>query len=68
LHLQKAYKWLNYRAGEFPVAENASAEILSLPMFPQLTTDQLARVVDEIRNFSLPELRKGTEAQPVSLA
>jgi dTDP-4-amino-4,6-dideoxygalactose transaminase len=68
LHLQNAYKWLNYRAGEFPVAESAAVEILSLPMFPQLTTDQLARVVDEIRNFSLLEVRKSAEAQPVSLA
>jgi dTDP-4-amino-4,6-dideoxygalactose transaminase len=68
LHLQNAYKFMNYRAGEFPAAESAAVEILSLPMFPQLTTDQLARVVDEIRNFSLPALRKGTEVQPVSLA
>jgi dTDP-4-amino-4,6-dideoxygalactose transaminase len=68
LHLQNAYKWLNYRAGEFPVTEKAAVEILSLPMFPQLATDQLARVVDEVRNFSLTVLRKGADAQPVSLA
>jgi dTDP-4-amino-4,6-dideoxygalactose transaminase len=52
LHLQKAYGQLHYRAGEFPVAEKAASEIVSLPMFPQLTAEQQARVVDEIRAFS----------------
>src|SRR5580700_5770164 len=38
LHLQKAYESLNYSVGDFPVTEKAAAEIVSLPMFPQLTT------------------------------
>ena len=52
LHLQRAYAPLNYRLGDFPVAEKIAAEILSLPMFPQLTAAQQARVVTEIRRFA----------------
>jgi dTDP-4-amino-4,6-dideoxygalactose transaminase len=52
LHLQKAYAALNYRSGDFPVAEKAAAEIVSLPMFPQLTVEQQAAVVGEIARFA----------------
>jgi dTDP-4-amino-4,6-dideoxygalactose transaminase/acetyltransferase-like isoleucine patch superfamily enzyme len=52
LHLQKAYISLNYRVGDFPVAERVSNEILSLPMFPQLTLKQQERVVAEILTFT----------------
>ena len=45
LHLQKAYSSLGYHAGDFPVAEQSAREIVSLPMFPQLTRDQQERVV-----------------------
>jgi dTDP-4-amino-4,6-dideoxygalactose transaminase len=51
LHLQKAYASLNYRPGDFPVAEKISAEIVSLPMFPQLTAQQQARVASEVVQF-----------------
>jgi dTDP-4-amino-4,6-dideoxygalactose transaminase len=51
LHLQKAYEWLQYHPGSFPVAEKAAAEIISLPMFPQMTSEQQARVVEETRKF-----------------
>jgi dTDP-4-amino-4,6-dideoxygalactose transaminase len=51
LHLQKAYAGLEYRAGEFPVTEKVSSEIVSLPMFPGLTTEQQKRVVETIREF-----------------
>ena len=37
LHLQKAYQHLKYKQGDFPVTEKVAAEIVSLPMFPQLT-------------------------------
>ncbi len=48
LHLQKAYASLNYSLRDFPVAGRVADEIVSLPMFPQLTTQQQARVVEEI--------------------
>ena len=51
LHLQKAYASLNYRAGDLPVSEKASVEIVSLPMYPQLTTEQQSRVVEEVLRF-----------------
>jgi dTDP-4-amino-4,6-dideoxygalactose transaminase len=68
LHLQKAYAALNYRMGNFPVAEKAAAEIVSLPMFPQLTAEQQARVVEEILIFTSKFARKHAEAEGASLA
>jgi dTDP-4-amino-4,6-dideoxygalactose transaminase/acetyltransferase-like isoleucine patch superfamily enzyme len=64
LHMQKAYSSLNYRAGDFPVAEKLSAEVVSLPMFPQLTEIQQARVAVEILAFSrtIPENPVGEDA------
>jgi dTDP-4-amino-4,6-dideoxygalactose transaminase len=44
VHLQPAYADLGYKKGSFPVAEAAAAEILSLPMFPELTVEQIQRV------------------------
>ena len=63
LHLQKAYKSLNYGLGDFPVAERAAEEIVSLPMFPQLTSDQLARVVQEISVFTTKTAGKQSESE-----
>ncbi len=40
LHVQQAYRGLGYRNGDFPITEKVSAEILSLPMYPQLTEEQ----------------------------
>ena len=51
LHLQKAYRSLNYKPGDFPVTERAAEAIVSLPMFPNLTADQQARVVETVRAF-----------------
>ncbi len=45
LHLQRAYLNLHYRKGDFPVSEKTSDEILSLPMFPGLTTERQDRVI-----------------------
>jgi dTDP-4-amino-4,6-dideoxygalactose transaminase/acetyltransferase-like isoleucine patch superfamily enzyme len=51
LHMQKAYLSMDYGAGAFPVAERVAEEILSLPMFPQLTAEQQSRVVDQVKAF-----------------
>ena len=51
LHLQKAYSYLGYRQGDFPVTEKVMEEIISLPMFPELKNDQIEYVVENIRNF-----------------
>jgi dTDP-4-amino-4,6-dideoxygalactose transaminase len=51
LHLQKAYEGLGYKKGDFPVTERIAAEIVSLPMFPQLTRPQQEEVVSKTREF-----------------
>jgi dTDP-4-amino-4,6-dideoxygalactose transaminase len=48
LHLQKAYATLGHKEGDFPVTEGAVAEILSLPMYPQLDHHQQERIVQEV--------------------
>ena len=51
LHLQKAYKYLGYKEGDFPIAEKCCKEILSLPMFPEMTDDQIYYVCDNLKSF-----------------
>ena len=51
LHLQKAYANLGYKPGDFPVAEKAARECLSLPVYPELTDEQIARVATVIKDF-----------------
>ena len=52
LHMQKAYVSLNYCLEDFPVASRVASEIVSLPMFPQLTTTQQAKVAEEVLAFT----------------
>jgi dTDP-4-amino-4,6-dideoxygalactose transaminase len=63
LHLQKAYSSMNYRLGDLPVAERVAEEIVSLPMYPQLTAEQLARVVEEILGFNNTVVKKTVESE-----
>jgi dTDP-4-amino-4,6-dideoxygalactose transaminase len=51
LHLQKAYSSLGYGPGDFPVCEKIADQIVSLPMFPQMTDEQQHRVVEESVRF-----------------
>jgi dTDP-4-amino-4,6-dideoxygalactose transaminase len=51
IHLQEAYADLGLGVGAFPVSEQLATRMLSLPMFPELTADQLEAVVDAIRGF-----------------
>ena len=48
LHRQRAYASLGYKAGDFPVTEKVASQIVSLPMFPNLTAEQQGRVVNEV--------------------
>jgi dTDP-4-amino-4,6-dideoxygalactose transaminase len=48
VHLTQAFAHLGYRRGDFPHAERAATEILSLPIYPQITADQQERVVEAL--------------------
>ncbi len=66
LHLQKAYASLNYKLGDFPIAERVASEIVSLPMFPNLNEQQQKSITDEIRVFIAECQKKAEEACLVS--
>jgi len=51
LHLQPVFSYLGYKEGDLPEAERASKEVLALPMFPELTQEEIKRVVDTIAEF-----------------
>jgi dTDP-4-amino-4,6-dideoxygalactose transaminase len=51
LHLQQALRFLGYREGDFPESERAARQVLALPIFPQLRTDEQERVVAAISRF-----------------
>jgi dTDP-4-amino-4,6-dideoxygalactose transaminase len=59
IHLQKAYLGLRLGPGSFPVAERSAGELLSLPMFPELTADQIATVTREIKSQLSPAQEQG---------
>lgn len=52
MHLQDCYRELGYRKGDFPVSERASQDVLSLPVYAELTEEQLAYVVETVATFS----------------
>jgi len=51
LHLQEAYRHLGYSAGDFPEAERATQEVLSIPVYPELADDQIEYTADCVRRF-----------------
>lgn len=51
IHLQDAYRFLGYTKGSFPVAERCARELVSLPMFPELSREQIEKVSSEIKRF-----------------
>ena len=51
LHLQECFKYLGYKEGDFPVAEEASKNVLAIPMYPELTDEQQKYVVSKISKF-----------------
>ena len=52
LHLQEVYKYLGHKPGDFPQSERAQEQVLSLPMYPELSEEQIEEVVKEIKRFS----------------
>ena len=51
LHLQECYQPLGYQKGDLPVSEKMANEVLSLPIYPELTHSQLELVVETIKDF-----------------
>jgi dTDP-4-amino-4,6-dideoxygalactose transaminase len=51
LHLQPCFAYLGYREGQCPESERAAAEVLSIPIFPELTHAQLDEVIAGVRSF-----------------
>ncbi|MEM9347262.1 MAG: DegT/DnrJ/EryC1/StrS family aminotransferase [Planctomycetota bacterium] len=51
MHEQKCFSYLGYKAGDFPIAEQAASEVLSIPIYPELSEEQLGHVVETIKSF-----------------
>ena len=51
LHLQKCFSYLGYKKGDFPVAEKVCQEIIALPIYPEITEDEVDFVCETIKNF-----------------
>ncbi|MEK9146992.1 MAG: DegT/DnrJ/EryC1/StrS family aminotransferase [Patescibacteria group bacterium] len=51
IHLQKPYRDMGYKKGDFPITEEKASSVLSLPMFPELKEEELNFVVDKIKSF-----------------
>lgn len=51
LHLQKAFKYLGYKKGDFPAAEKLAGEIISLPIFPELKGGEVRTICGSIKEF-----------------
>ena len=52
LHLQEVYKYLGHKPGDFPKSELAQEQVLTLPMYPELSEEWIEEVVQEIRIFA----------------
>ncbi len=68
IHLQKAYEFMGHGKGSFPVAEQCAEESLSLPMYAELTNEQVEYVAAEIASFmaDVEPVRPRTQLQPAT--
>lgn len=60
LHVQKAFENLGYKMGDFPISEQLSREVLSLPMYPELTDEQVETVGKTITEIMASEIAPAT--------
>src|SRR5712692_10585234 len=72
IHLQPLYSALGHKPGDFPHSERAAQEVLSIPMYPELRKEQIARVVETIAEFlkiriSLAQVKKRHQKNPQSI-
>ncbi|MBE6069529.1 MAG: DegT/DnrJ/EryC1/StrS family aminotransferase [Clostridium lundense] len=51
LHMQKCFEYLGYKKGDFPVAERVSEQIIALPIYPEITTEEVEFVCETIKKF-----------------
>jgi len=51
LHLQPTFSHLNYKKGDFPIAEKLSKEIISIPIYPELSSEQQNKIIEKINSF-----------------
>lgn len=51
LHQQKCFEYLGYKKGDFPVAESVAEKIIALPIYPEITVDEVEYVCDTIKKF-----------------
>jgi len=51
IHLQRAYRWLNLRRGSFPVAERCAEQVLSLPVYPELTDAKVRQIAAHVMGW-----------------
>ena len=51
LHMQNCFEYLGYKEGDFPISENASAQTVALPMYPEMTSQMQEYVVENIQKF-----------------
>ena len=51
LHLQKAFDYLGYKEGDLPVAEKITKQTVCLPIFPELTQEELEYIVSSVKEF-----------------
>ncbi len=51
LHLQKAFEHLKYKKGSLPVAEKIQDSVLSLPIFPELTKEEIEETASAVKEF-----------------
>lgn len=66
IHLQPAYSGLGYKKGSFPVTEQYAEQILSLPMFAELTPELIQVVCEAVRDFTMPSLLSAIPHEPAS--